>query len=375
MKQRISLFFLLFLAACQSAVADSPTSTLSPPHVVLETVTPSPIPSQTFIPSPTLTAEQALYPYTMDGLRKHDYQSGEIHIRSTLNETDKYTAYLIGYSSDGLAITGVMQIPKGDGPFPVILMNHGFFSRSIYRSGDGTDRASALLAEYGYITLASDYRSWGGSDVGESLFYSGLAIDVINLLQAIPSIPQADSTRVGIWGHSMGGGVTIKVLTVLGAMNIEPAINAAVFYSPVSANFTDVIGRWGNGCFGDILTGEQIVGCNSSEVVPLTLPYELLTAYRSAGSDSETIKEFSPINYLDSVDVPIQIHYGSDDGRTSAGTPPAWSVQLTEALRDQGKYVEMYEYQGEGHSFIGQPWFDFMIRVIRFFDKNVKNAQ
>ena len=57
-------------------------------------------------------------------------------------------------------------------------MNHGFFSRNVYNSGDGTDRAAAFLAEHGYITLASDYRSWGDSDVGNSFFYSGLVIDV-----------------------------------------------------------------------------------------------------------------------------------------------------------------------------------------------------
>ena len=370
----MGLFFLLLFAACQSAVVVSSTPTSPTSQIVTQTVKSSPVPAESFTPSPTLTAEQALYPYTMAGLRKHSYQSGEIHIRSTLNETDKYTVYLIEYPSDGLTITGVMQIPKGDGPFPVIIMNHGFFSRSVYHSGDGTDRSSAFLAGYGYITLASDYRSWGDSDVGVSLFYSGLAIDVINLIAAIPTIPQADPSRVGIWGHSMGGGVTMKVLTVLGAMRIKPTIKAAALYSPVSADFADIIARWGNGCLGDIAKGEQIVGCNSSDVVPLDLPNELLIAYRSAGSDLETLRQFSPINYLDSVDVPLQIHYGSEDGKTLAGTPSKWPVDLTQALRDQGKQVELYEYKGEGHSFIGQPWFDFMIRVLNFFDDHVKNA-
>ncbi|MEP7136361.1 MAG: acetylxylan esterase, partial [Chloroflexota bacterium] len=213
MKQRLCLFFLFLLVACQP-VAGSLTATLPPPrYVAIETITPSPIPTETLTPSPTPTIDELIYPYTIDGLRQHNYQSGDIHIRSTLDETDKYTSYLIDYPSDGLTITGVMQIPVGEGPFPVIVMNHGFFARSIYNSGDGTDRSSAYLAEHGYITLASDYRSWGDSDVGESFFYSGLVIDVINLINAIPSIPRADPQRVGIWGHSMGGGVTIKVLT------------------------------------------------------------------------------------------------------------------------------------------------------------------
>ena len=381
MKQRVSLFIFIFLAACASAPAlTPPAETLPSPHLAIETLTPSPLPTVTLTPSPTPTIDEWISSFTMDGLRLHDYQGGEIHIRSTLDENDKYTSYLIDYPSDGLTITGVMQIPVGDGPFPVIVMNHGFFSRSVYSSGDGTDRASAYLAEHGYVTIASDYRSWGDSDIGESFFYSGLVIDVINLLNAIPSIEQADPNRIGMWGHSMGGGVTMKVLTVLGGRvvpsgneeRIEPTIKAAVLYSTVSADFVDIINRWGMGCFGDIAQGELIVGCNSSDVIPNDLPLNLQDAYRFAASDADTLKEVSSFYYLDSVTVPVQIHYGTEDGEFIGGTPPQWSVKLTQGLRDAGKEAEMYQYAGEGHSFIGQPWFDFMTRVLRFFDEYLK---
>jgi len=373
MRQRVSLLIFIALVACQP-VPISSTVTLPAPQAVIETITPSPIPTETFTPSPTPTIEEAIFPYTIDGLRRHNFQSGDIQIRSTLDENKKYTSYLIDYLSDGLTITGVMQIPVGEGKFPVIVMNHGFFTRSIYRSGDGTDRSSAYFAGHGYITLASDYRSWGGSDVGESLFYSGLVIDVINLINAIPSIPQADANRVGIWGHSMGGGVTIKVLTVVGAGFPRPVtIKAAVLYSTVSADFADIIGRWGNGCFGDIAKGEQVVGCNSSDVIPTNMPSNLQQAYRFAGTDAETLKKVSPLYHLDLIDVPIQIHYGTEDGNVLSGTPPQWSVKLTQSLRDAGKQVELYSYEGERHSFIGEPWFVFMGRVLRFFDQYVKN--
>ncbi|RPJ23401.1 MAG: alpha/beta fold hydrolase [Chloroflexi bacterium] len=367
MKQRICLFvFIAFLAACQPPTPFSSSSTLPAPQVIIESMTPSPIPTITFTPSPTPTIEESIFPYTIDGLRQHDFQSGKIHIRSKLDENEKYTSYLIDYPSDGLTITGVMQIPVGEGPFPVILLNHGFFSRSIYRSGDGTDRASAFLAEHGYITLASDYRSWGDSDIGYSFFYSGLVTDVINLLNAIPSIQKADPERIGMWGHSMGGGVTMKVLA------IDARLKAAVLYSPVSADDLDIINRWGMGCFGDVAQGELIFGCNSSDVIPEDLPRNLQDAYRFAASDADTLKKIAPFYHLDYVTVPIQIHYGTEDGKFLSGTPPQWSVKLTQGLREAGKEVELLQYEGEGHSFIGQPWFDFMTRTLRFFDEYVK---
>lgn len=366
--RRTTALVFVVIAACQPLTAAVPTATLPVPKSVDETATPSPIPTVTFTPSPTPTTKELIFPYTIAGLRQHDFKSGSVHIRSILDENDKFTTYLIDYPSDGLTITGVMQIPVGEGPFPVVLMNHGFFSRSVYNSGDGTDRAAAFLAEHGYITLASDYRSWGHSDVGASFFYSGLVIDVINLINAIPSIEQADPERIGMWGHSMGGGVTTKVLAV------DDRVRAAVLYSPVSADDADIIARWGMGCFGDIAQGELIVGCNSSDVIPEDLPQNMQDAYRFAASDADTLKRIAPYYNLDLINVPVQIHYGTEDGKFISGTPPQWSVKLTQGLRDAGKQVELLQYEGEGHSFIGQPWFDFMTRSLRFFDRYVKNT-
>jgi dipeptidyl aminopeptidase/acylaminoacyl peptidase len=365
MYKRIYLFIVVFLLGCQP-VPDLQMQTLPPPIVLIETITPSPVPMSSATPPAIPTTEELIFPYTIEGLREHDFQSGEIHIRKILGENDFFTSYLIDYPSDGLMISGVMQIPKGDGPFPVIVMNHGFFARSIYNTGDGTDRASAFLAQYGYITLASDYRSWGESDVGESLFYSGLVIDVINLVNAIPSIPKADPDRVGMWGHSMGGGVTMKVLT------IDPRIKAAVLYSTVSADDADIIGRWGMGCFGDIALGEQVFGCNSADVIPADLPFDLQTAYHKTASDAEALKDVAAFYHVDHVTAPLQIHYGTEDGQIYSGTPPEWSLKLTNGLRDAGRQVELYQYEGEGHSFVGEPWFIFMRRVLHFFDEIMK---
>ena len=365
--RRIAALVFIISAACQPTPVPVSSPVPEAAEVQSATVTPSPIPTATYTASPTPTIEELIFPYTIDGLRQHDFKSGSIHIRSILDEKDKFTTYLIDYPSDGLTITGVMQVPAGEGPFPVILMNHGFFSRSVYHSGDGTDRAAAFLAEHGYITLASDYRSWGDSDVGSSFFYSGLVIDVINLINAVPSVEQADPERIGMWGHSMGGGVTMKVLAVDGRPQ------AAVLYSPVSADDADIIARWGPGCFGDIAQGELIMGCNSSDVIPGDLPGNAQDAYLFAASDAESLKKIAPFYHLDLINVPLQIHYGTEDGKFISGTPPQWSVKLTQGLRDAGKQVELLQYEGEGHSFIGQPWFDFMTRTLRFFDEHVKN--
>ncbi|MCZ2127164.1 MAG: alpha/beta fold hydrolase [Anaerolineales bacterium] len=365
MKRILIVAFLLSACAAPTPLPLEATATLVPSA--------SPAPTNTSAPPPpsatsTLTAKQSLAPYTIDGLRARKYDEGAIFVGAAVLETEIFTRYPILYSSDGLTISGVLQIPKkGEAPFPVIVMNHGFFSRYVYRSGDGTDRAANFLNQQGYLTVSSDYRSWGASETAESLFYSGQVIDVIHLINALPSIPQADAKRVGMWGHSMGGGIAVKALTILG-----DRVKAAVLYSPVSADFADLIGRWGPGCMGDVYVSEAAAGCNSSDILPLNLPPELVAAYFNATTDSAILKAVSPLYYFDLIQTPIQIAYGTNDGKTPSGTPPEWSRKMYDALTEAGANAEIFAYQGEGHSFVGDPWYVFMGRTQRFFDKYVK---
>jgi dipeptidyl aminopeptidase/acylaminoacyl peptidase len=379
--RKVFILLVLMLSACAPATA-IPVPVLTPtgkPPTATKTTAPTLTPTITPRPTATLTYEQAIQPYTIEGLRLRKYQSGTITVSGILEQTKDFTRYLINYPSDGLTIVGIMQIPaQGKPPFPVIVMNHGFFARTVYVSGDGTDRAAEFLNKRGYLTISSDYRSWGQSDYGPSLYYSGLAIDVVNLLNAIPSIPEADASRVGLWGHSMGGGVTMKVLTIVGgqpAARIKSTVRAAVLYSTVSADQADVLARWGLGCFGDVLAGEAMVGCNSSDIVPLDLPQELLDAYYKSSTDPATLREISPIYHLDVVTAPVQIHYGTRDGEAYSGTPPEWSKKLYQAFLDAGKFAKLFAYEGERHSFIGDAWFAFMEETARFFDEYVKNAK
>jgi uncharacterized protein len=360
------IFTVLLLGACtpSSPLVSSPLTAAPAP------ILPSPTQMNTVPadPSPTPTGQLLMYPYTIYGLREHDVQGGSVHIRTLLEKTDFYARYLIDYPSDGLTITAIMQIPvQGHPPFPVIIMNHGFFTRASYASGDGTWRAAQYLDQHGYLTLASDYRSWGGSDTGPSLYYSGLVLDVLNLIRAVPSIEQADPSRIGMWGHSMGGGVTLKVL------EIDRSIRAAVLYSTVSADDSDLLARWGLGCIGDIAAGELRLGCNSSDIVPLSLPSKLIEAYQASAKDADLLGQISSIDHLDLISAPLQISYGTNDGLTLAGTPPDWSKKLYQSLLDAHKDAALFAYKGEGHSFNGNNWLSFMERSSMFLDQYVKN--
>ncbi|MFN8412619.1 MAG: alpha/beta fold hydrolase [Anaerolineales bacterium] len=362
----VFLIVSVWLAACAPAPV-SPTPTLPPPIVTIvhPTETFTPIPLATLTPSIT-PLPSLIYPYTIAGLRERKFEGGEISLDAVLGLNDAYTRYLISYPSDGLRITGILQIPLGEGPFPVIVMNHGFSKRSEYTSGDGSDRAADFLARRGYITIASDYRTWGGSDFGVSFFHTGLVVDVMNLIASLFSLPQADVNRIGMWGHSMGGGITTKILT------LQSPVRVAVLYAPNSADDADLIARWGYGCIGDISAGELLDTCNSADVIPESLPAEMIAAYKEATTNPEMMRAIAPYYHLDLVTVPVQIHIGAADGDYIGSTPPEWSYKLNQGLVDAGKSVEFFVYEGQRHSFTGDAWVTFMERAVRLFDEELK---
>jgi dipeptidyl aminopeptidase/acylaminoacyl peptidase len=64
--------------------------------------------------------------------------------------------------------------------------------------------------------------------------------------------------------------------------------------------------------------------------------------------------------------------YGTEDGKTSAGTPPEWSKKMYEGFVEAGADAQLFAHTGEEHSFRDDEWFAFMQRTSQFFDRYVK---
>jgi dipeptidyl aminopeptidase/acylaminoacyl peptidase len=199
--------------------------------------------------------------------------------------------------------------------------------------------------------------------MANSVFGTGQVIDVLNLISSPSSVPEADPERVGMWGHSMGGGVTTKALT------IDPRIKAAVLYAPVSADDAQVLARWGTGCRGG-QSDASADECAGAEVLTSDIDERLHLAYRHAVSDPQFLYQVSPINYFDSVVAPVQIHIGTQD----TTTPPEWSATIHRAFLETGKEVEYFAYPGQGHAFEGEGWRSFIERTAEFFDQHLAKA-
>jgi dienelactone hydrolase len=328
----------------EAVYAAIPTSTPTPPPTYpfpptwtpFPTGTPLPPPNPTYTPYPTAIPRPTSTPdhrfdNTIVGLRARHFPGGKIRILDTLASNSVYVRYLISYPSDGLTITGVLTRPRARKIYPVIILNHGYYDPADYTSGRGTEREAIYLARQGYLTIAPDYRNYGGSSAGADPFHVGYAKDVLNLIGSLHTYAYADSKRVGVWGHSMGGGVTLR------AMVVSERIQAVVVFAPVSADESDNMG-----------IADQMRGPDP----PV---------------DRATIKLISPINYLRYAP-PLQIHHGAADGTV----PLAWSEKLARAMDEAGKHCKLYVYSGQGHVLKGNAWIQAMERTVQFFDQYVK---
>lgn len=256
-----------------------------------------------------------------------------------------YTRYRIQYRSNGLTVTGVLNVPTGNGPFPLLVFNHGYIDPAIYTQGRGLKREQDFMARHGFAVLHTDYRGHAGSDKSpmpeETKIYDGnleYAMDSVNAIHAVRAakLPAIDASRVGMLGHSMGGGVTLAILTAYPEL-----VDAAVLYAPVHADVWENFMRWRK---------ERPEGDRTLEVM------------RTREDNPAAWDALSPQAYLKNVQTPILLFQGARD----IDVPKEWSDQLAEQLTALHKDITYIEYLSEGHEFATQ-WNDFMEKSAEFF--------
>jgi len=289
----------------------------------------------------------ALDPVSLPALIAKTYNGSGLTLGRVLDDNSGYTRHYLTYRSGELTISGIANIPKGTGPFPILILNHGYIDPAIYTNGRGLKREQDYLARRGYAVFHSDYRNHAESDKdpeNELNFRLGYTEDIINLVYALreANLPYLDTERMGMLGHSMGGGVTLNTLVVAPEL-----IDAAVLLAPVSANYERNYERWTK---RDSETGKKII-----------------ERYGTPEANPEFWNGVSAKNYFDRIRVPIQNHHGTADESVEI----KWSDELAEWLRAANKDIEYYVYPGEPHEFI-DAWPLVMRRTVEFFDKEVK---
>jgi uncharacterized protein len=288
---------------------------------------------------------------------RHELTGTGLEFVRVLDDNSAYTRYQISYFSDGLRISGIMNIPKGDGEYPLVILNHGHIDTSVYTLGRGLKREQDYIARRGFAVLHTDYRNHAFSDKDLSIIeektlrrsakYGSDSINaIIAVREAVKSwvkeLANVDPERVGMLGHSMGGGVTMYSL-----VTHPDLIDAAVLYAPVHSNEYYNFQKW------------MRPRLSKTEYSNLEKEFWNL-------SNSGTFLPISPEGYLSRIKTPIQMYWGTADD----SCPIEWARYMDPTFREAGVDMEYIEYAGEGHEF-SREWTSFMEGVVKFFKEEL----
>lgn len=322
--------------------------------------------------------EKPLEKYSFEGLRSTDISPSSITIGRKIKDDPDFASYLYSYEVDGKLlnagenkrVSGLINIPKEPGTYPVLIMYRGFVARENFTTGEGTRRTAEEFARNGFITLAPDFLGFGESDSGAD----GSIEDrlqtyptALTMLESIPNLPAAlevfeadqititptgtrqqiadfepitgvkiDTGQVGIWGHSNGGHISLSVLAITGRQI------PTVLWNPVTKPFPYSILY-----FTDEFDDEG-------------------KALRKVVADFEQeydVFDYSPSKYYEWISAPIQLHQAVAD----EAVPVRWSDQFAASMEEMNKDLEYYKYPGENHNFNLGSWDTAMERSIEFY--------
>jgi uncharacterized protein len=369
----------LILSACRAgshpddktAIALAPTALMAASTAefiatptLIPSATPRPTDTSTAVPTNTPTATATATPpnpLSVEFMRQQSYPGSDIVIEQKLQAGANYQRYIASYLSEGLKQYGLLTVPNGTPPatgWPAIIFNHGYIPPEQYRT---TERYVAYMdgfARNSYIVFKPDYRGHDKSEGDAAGGYGSpdYTIDVLNALASIKRYPSVDPNRIGMWGHSMGGSITLR------SMVTSKDIKAGVIWSGVVASYPDMLSNW-----------RRRPGS-----IPATVPQrarrwrdDFVQQYGSPEQNPAFWASISPSSYLADLSGPLQLQATDTDEEV----PVEFSRNLYQQAQAEKLPVPVayYEYKGDNHN-LSKSFNTAMQRSVAFFDKYVKNA-
>lgn len=259
---------------------------------------------------------------------------------------------------DGTVSQGILYKPENFNPnkkYPVIFSYYETFSFRMYEFPYPNFTQNRVdipwFVSQGYLVFTPDIHfsiaSQSGKLVGDAAVNS-----VVSAANYLARRPYVDGTRMGIQGHSFGGGETLYIIT---HSNLFAAACSA---SPTVSNAISAY-----------------LGIHTPNGKPGS---ELRMAHIEIGHDHigatlwqrpDLYIKASPVFRADRVTTPLLILHNQGDGSCQ------WSqgIEMYMALRRLEKKVWLLQYDGEDHGVGGRNAIDFTVRLTQFFNHYLKN--
>jgi len=286
------------------------------------------------------------HPLSIEALRKRDFPELEIELQNRITADEGLEAWEFTYNSDGYTIYSLLEKPVGETPpggWPVIIVAHGYIPPDAFLTWRNYRSITKYFAKGGFLVLKPDYRGHGRSEGISNGPISAIdySIDVLNLIEQIDSIEYANTDNVFLFGHSMGGDIGLRILT------ISEALRGATLWAPASKGFPE------NKLF--FIRTERPEEVRAQELEDFQNSIDALFT-------PDEYDSLNPEDYFDLIDVPVLVHHGTADHII----PLEWSTSLIEAFDKKQVDYTFYEYPGEDHN-ISVSYYKVMDRDMEFF--------
>ena len=228
-------------------------------------------------------------------------------------------------SKDGLYIAAAIRKPKGPGPFPVFLHFHGA------PGGRGMDKLVSWalgttggpvwerFLQEGYVVVVADYRASNFRTLGQPVpeGVATMADDGVSVVEYMGKLPYVDPERIHVYGVSLGGDVTMHIIS-------RTRVRAAILGAGAPMTYLSLRG----------------LGPPGKDVTPA----QRAEFFRTAPIDMNLVGP-----RLQAVSCPLMILVGTDDGLMGL------SERLHDLLEQAGKPVRLEVYENGYHDFVMGP--------------------
>ena len=296
---------------------------------------------------------------SVPGLAEQRHLGDRLRLGTVRERTAAYTSYDVTYRSrsttgpkqgglESYTISGVLNVPTGRGPFPAVVLAHGYIDPAFYVRGQGMTRERGYLATRGYIALHVDYRNHAESDDDpnyQNRMRLGYSADVINAVKALrrTKVVPVDDDRMALFGRSMGGGVILKALVA------EPGlVQAAAPWASVSS-----------------LEAQNYRQFMADDPADADVRNELIRRHGTPAQNPRFWRQNSSRPYFDQITEPVLMVHGTFDDTC----PPPWARATQRALVAAGVNSQL-EWYDDGHAF-GPQFNAAMNRTVQFFNRQL----
>lgn len=159
-----------------------------------------------------------------------------------VSEADSPVRQTYVKTKDGLYVAAAIRKPRGDGPFPALIVFHGAPGGRGMEQLVGWSRGAPggpvweRFLQEGFVVAVADYRGgdWGTANVPSSGGNATAIDDGLAVIDCVKALPYVDGSRVSLYGVSLGGNLVAYLISKV------PTIHAAILGAPAPIWFLGI---------------------------------------------------------------------------------------------------------------------------------------